>query len=130
LIDQPHPIDRHVGDRLKFLRVKAGLSQQAIAQKVGVTFQQVQKYEKGSNRVSASRLYEFTRVLGCEVQDFFSGIPDTGKSRTSLKNPSRLDYEILTLVDKLPDDHIRRQIRGLLTAITELPDDPLNDRLT
>ncbi|MGB1027750.1 MAG: helix-turn-helix domain-containing protein, partial [Rhodospirillaceae bacterium] len=63
-----HPIDKHVGRRIRLRRNIVGMSQQALAKGVGVTFQQVQKYERGSNRVSASRLYEIGKVLGVSVE--------------------------------------------------------------
>ena len=69
------PVDVHVGQRIRALRMQRGLSQQSLAHAAGLTFQQVQKYEKGANRVSASRLVEFAQVLGVEVGDFFEGAP-------------------------------------------------------
>ena len=69
------PVDVHVGQRIRALRMQRGLSQQSLAEAAGLTFQQVQKYEKGTNRVSASRLVEFAQVLGVEVGDFFEGAP-------------------------------------------------------
>lgn len=119
LKDQIHPVDIHVGDRLKFFRVQAGLSQQAIAKSVGLTFQQIQKYEKGTNRISASRLYEFSQILGHPVQDFFAGLKQGDP--TPLVAPSRLDYEILNLLGGLTDDRVKRQIRAMLSAMTERP---------
>ncbi len=69
----PHPVDIYVGLRLKHFRKLKGLSQNQLAEYFGLTFQQVQKYEKGSNRISASRLYEAAGILGVTVQDFFNG---------------------------------------------------------
>ncbi len=68
-----HPIDIHVGQRLKQQRVRLGLSQGALGKTVGVTFQQIQKYETGSNRVSASRLHELANVLAVGVGFFYEG---------------------------------------------------------
>jgi transcriptional regulator with XRE-family HTH domain len=73
--DQRHPVDVHVGDRLRTRRNARDLSQTALGDAVGVTFQQVQKYERGANRISASRLYEFAQVLAVEVGFFFEGMP-------------------------------------------------------
>lgn len=61
--DQPHPFDAHVGRRISIRRAALGLSQSALAVRIGVSFQQVQKYETGANRISASRLMEVSRVL-------------------------------------------------------------------
>ncbi|MFO1184507.1 MAG: helix-turn-helix transcriptional regulator [Bauldia sp.] len=114
---QMNPIDVHVGARLRLLRVKAKLSQQAIGKMLGLTFQQIQKYEKGTNRISASKLFELAGILDCSVQDFFAGLEETGGSRAQTHNPSRLDYEILVLLGRVPDNNLKRQIRGLLEAM-------------
>lgn len=74
------PVDAHVGQRLRLLRKERGLSQTALAARVGVTFQQIQKYETGKNRLSASRLYRLASVLGVDVSAFFDGLPDTVQS--------------------------------------------------
>jgi len=68
----PHPIDITVGQRLRMRRKLIGLSQENLAEKVGLTFQQVQKYERGVNRVSASRLAQFADILGVSVSFFFA----------------------------------------------------------
>src|SRR5262249_12677106 len=60
----PHPIDVHVGARIRLQRIMRGLTQSDLARRVGISFQSVQKYERGENRVSASRLHEFAQVLG------------------------------------------------------------------
>lgn len=75
----PDPVDVHVGKRMRLRRTLLGLSQEQLAAAVGVTFQQIQKYERGSNRVSASRLYDVARVLGVEISFFFE---DIGKDVT------------------------------------------------
>lgn len=75
----PHPVDVHVGKQLRVQRVIMGLSQEALARAVGITFQQVQKYERGVNRLSASRLFDFARVLGVPVSFFFEGY-DNGQA--------------------------------------------------
>lgn len=72
-----HPVDRHVGAAIRALRNKVGISQTALAEAIGVSFQQVQKYERGVNRVSASMLYDIACVLGVPIQLFFEGLPPT-----------------------------------------------------
>ncbi len=67
----PDPVDAHVGTRLRMRRSLLGLSQEKLADAVGITFQQIQKYERGTNRVSASRLYQFSRILDVQVSYFF-----------------------------------------------------------
>jgi transcriptional regulator with XRE-family HTH domain len=67
----PNFVDRHVGNRVRMRRLLVGMSQEKLGELLGITFQQIQKYEKGSNRVSASRLYQISRVLGVPVQYFY-----------------------------------------------------------
>jgi transcriptional regulator with XRE-family HTH domain len=71
--DAPHPVDVHVGERVKERRLELGMSQDKLATELGLTFQQVQKYERAANRISASRLYRMGRVLGVDVPYFFEG---------------------------------------------------------
>ncbi len=69
-------IDKYVGKQLRNRRTLLGLSQEKLADSVGVTFQQVQKYERGSNRISASRLYSFSKILDVSIDYFYDGISD------------------------------------------------------
>ena len=71
----PNFIDAHVGNRIRMRRQVTGMSQEKLGELLGITFQQVQKYEKGSNRISASRLYLTAKVLAVPVQFFFDEIP-------------------------------------------------------
>lgn len=73
----PNPIDVHVGNRVRMRRMLIGMSQEKLGEALGLTFQQVQKYEKGANRVSASRLYQMAISLGVPIQFFFDDIPTT-----------------------------------------------------
>ena len=72
----PHPVDIHVGRRLRLKRTFLGLSQESVGKQIGVTFQQIQKYERGINRMGASRLYDFAKALGVQVAYFFEGFGD------------------------------------------------------
>jgi len=78
--DNPNPIDIHVGNRIKLRRKNLGLSQNILAQKMGVTFQQIQKYEKGLNRIGASRLFDFSKVLNVSMDFFFADMPEDIKN--------------------------------------------------
>ena len=69
--DKPNPIDVHVGTRVRLRRTLLGMSQEKLGEAIGLTFQQVQKYERGANRVGASRLYDLSRVLDVPVSYFF-----------------------------------------------------------
>lgn len=76
-------IDIHVGNRLRQRRTLLGLNQQKLGESVGLTFQQVQKYERGANRIGASRLFDFSLVLGVAVEYFFEDMPPEVKDRTT-----------------------------------------------
>jgi transcriptional regulator with XRE-family HTH domain len=71
-----NPVDVHVGGRVRLRRMLMGMSQEKLGECLGLTFQQVQKYEKGANRIGASRLFELARILGVSVQYFFEELPD------------------------------------------------------
>jgi transcriptional regulator with XRE-family HTH domain len=73
---RPQDVDRHVGNRMRERRVMLGLTQQQMADLIGVTYQQAHKYEKGINRIAAGRLYNVARALGVEVGFFFEGLDD------------------------------------------------------
>src|SRR5688572_10163347 len=70
-----NPIDIHVGSRVRFRRMLLGMSQEKLGERLGLTFQQVQKYEKGINRIGASRLFDLAQVLGVPVQFFYDDAP-------------------------------------------------------
>ena len=72
----PNPIDQHVGRRIRLRRNRLGWSQTVLAEKLGVTFQQLQKYERGANRVSGSRLYDIAQALNISISYFFEDVPD------------------------------------------------------
>jgi transcriptional regulator with XRE-family HTH domain len=69
-------VDRHIGEKVRQRRLEIGMSQEKLAELLGVTFQQVQKYEKGVNRIAASRLYDMTKALDVSVGYFFEGLEE------------------------------------------------------
>ena len=75
---KPNPTDIHVGARVRLRRTMIGMSQEKLAGAIGLTFQQVQKYERGANRIGASRLYQLSNVLGVPVSFFFEDLPPAG----------------------------------------------------
>lgn len=80
----PNPIDRHVGSRVRMRRILLGMSQEKLGEALGLTFQQVQKYEKGTNRIGASRLQQISKTLNVPPSFFFDGAPnDDGTSSTT-----------------------------------------------
>lgn len=74
----PNPIDKHVGSRVRMRRMMLGMSQEKLGNSLGLTFQQVQKYEKGTNRIGASRLQQIAHILQVPVAFFFEGAPNVG----------------------------------------------------
>jgi transcriptional regulator with XRE-family HTH domain len=82
----PHPTDVHVGQRIRMRRIVIGLSQSDLGKTCGISFQQIQKYEKGNNRVSASRLEQFAKILDVPVSFFFEGRSSEGSKH---KNPTQ-----------------------------------------
>ena len=93
-----HPVDAHVGVRMRQRRTLLGMSQTKLGEAVGLTFQQVQKYEKGSNRISASRLYYTAKILGVPVQFFFEDLPGS-EERAAQDEPREQDTVLSSLMN-------------------------------
>ncbi len=92
-----HPVDAHVGKRIRHRRWMVGMTQQQLADKVGIKFQQIQKYETGMNRVSASRLWDIADALGVQIAFFFEGLTED-QAPTSAQGDILADKEALELV--------------------------------
>ena len=107
-----NPIDTHVGHRLKARRQLVGMSQEKLGQAVGVSFQQVQKYESGANRVGASRLMQLAKVLGTSVAYFFDGISQGGGKLAVAEEKSNIDETVFQ----------KKETIDLLKAYYALPD--------
>jgi len=80
-LPMPHPVDVHVGKRIRHRRWLVGMTQQQLAESVGIKFQQIQKYETGANRVSASRLWDIADALDVEVSFFFEGLDQESENK-------------------------------------------------
>jgi transcriptional regulator with XRE-family HTH domain len=93
-----HLVDAHVGKRIRHRRWMVGMTQQKLADKVGVKFQQIQKYETGMNRVSASRLWDISETLGVTIAFFFEGLQENGASLQVAGADLMADKEALELV--------------------------------
>lgn len=122
----PHKVDVHVGQRIRQRRWLAGMTQQKLAELVGIKFQQIQKYETGANRVSASRLWDIADALGVEVAHFFEGLEaEQGQSDTLPQNiPANLigDKEAMDLVRSyysIPE-HQRRRLFELARVLSDV----------
>jgi len=103
---QPSVVDKHVGARLRAARLEAGKSQTDVAEALGVTFQQVQKYEKGTNRISAGRLYELSRLFDVPVQSFLMA---SAVSRAGAANKHVAGFDPLTHFRGLRLHHEREE---------------------
>lgn len=123
----PSGIDRIVGQRLRWRRRELKLTQEQLGEKLGLTFQQVQKYEKGVNRISAGRLFEMSQVLGITMTYFYEGIDDMMPSpyrmavRENERPPSLpvMDGEAMDLVkafQKIDDKSLRRSLLETIRA--------------
>ena len=116
----PDPVDVHVGGRLRLRRTLMGLSQTDLAKSVGLTFQQVQKYESGANRVSASRLYHIAESLDVPVSFFFDDMPREGGLAEAPKAAFEPDRELLELTRNyraITDTEVRRGIYELVKRL-------------
>ncbi|MEL6168038.1 MAG: helix-turn-helix transcriptional regulator [Pseudomonadota bacterium] len=118
-----HPVDVHVGKRVRHRRWMVGMTQQQLAEKVGIKFQQIQKYETGMNRVSASRLWDISEALGVPVSFFFEGL-DGDKAATPESVPGDImaDKEALELIRSyyaIPETQ-RRRLFELARVLSEV----------
>jgi len=116
----PNPVDRHVGLRIRFRRKELGISQEKLADSIGLTFQQVQKYERAANRVSASKLWEVARALNTSINYFYVGLPADGEMRgpdvISLEDflMSSEGAELARYFPQIQQAGVRRQILELV----------------
>lgn len=123
------PIEAELGSRLKQSRMLAGMSQTMLAEKLGVSFQQIQKYEMGANRISASRLYRISRLLGLPLAYFFEGNDKPGPaaptSRSSAKSHDRPagdvarreTLELVRAYQGITDEKSRLAVRKLVRTL-------------
>lgn len=122
-----NPVDVHVGSRVRLRRMLLGMSQEKLGEHLGLTFQQVQKYEKGINRIGASRLFDLSQVLGVPVQFFYeelavSGAPETGFGERPVESyaveflGSREGLELNKAFARITDSKVRRSIVDLVRA--------------
>ena len=116
-IRSPHPVDIHVGARIRLRRQQCGMSQGRLGDRLGLTFQQVQKYEKGSNRVSASKLWSLAGILGVTISWFFeeyaSPLPDGP--------PQRDAGRMYSAFNGIKNNGTRRCVVALCRAVSESP---------
>lgn len=119
-----NPIDAHVGARLRLRRTLAGMSQTELGSKIGLTFQQIQKYEKGANRIGAGRLFQFAEILGVPPSFFFDGLPAGPAANADgsevMEAPvlSRDSMELLRAYNSIPNENVRRRILALVRSMS------------
>lgn len=124
----PHPIDIHVGTRLRLRRALLGMSQENLGEAIGITFQQVQKYERGANRISASRLFDLSRVLDVPVSFFFDDMPGSVTGGKPAPEPvpaagepdpmqKRETLELVRAYYRITDPGVRRRIFELTKTL-------------
>ncbi|MFN3701260.1 MAG: helix-turn-helix domain-containing protein [Alphaproteobacteria bacterium] len=118
------PVDKHVGSRLRIRRSLLGLSQEKLADKVGITFQQVQKYERGTNRISSSRLYQFSKILGVPVEYFFGEMDKNLDKATNLAYGMADNAQEGFAAEENDDEDImqRKETLKLVRAYYSIPD--------
>ena len=127
----PNPVDLHVGGRVRMRRKMLGVSQERLAEALGLTFQQVQKYERGANRISASKLYEIARFLSAPIAYFFEGLgdPAAGAAGAGLDDASEQHVhgflmtseglELAAAFPRIGRARLRRRILDLVRSLTE-----------
>lgn len=131
---QPHPVDVHVGSRVRLRRTLLGMSQQKLAEAIGLTFQQVQKYEKGANRIGSSRLYQLSKVLDISIAYFFEDFQGPASNRQpglaeappmGFRHDPLVRRETLELVRayyKITDSSVRKRLFDLTKSLAEIAD--------
>lgn len=120
----PNPVDRHVGLRIRMRRKELGISQERLAEAVGLTFQQIQKYERAANRVSASKLWELARALRTNIAYFYEGLTEMeadhlprDRMQDFLLTPEGL--ELAATFPRVASLRLRRKVLELVRALVD-----------
>lgn len=130
MAEKRNPIDAHVGSRLRLRRTLMGMSQEKLGEAVGLTFQQIQKYEKGANRIGASRLFQFAQILEVPPSFFFDDLPNVPSSEaaSSLSEPEaepfrhdpmmkRETLELVRAYYRISDPGVRKRVFELVKSV-------------
>ena len=129
----PNPIDRHVGSRVRMRRMLIGMSQEKLGEALGLTFQQVQKYEKGTNRIGASRLHRIASVLGVPIEFFYEGAPHGSAAASGFAESPSSTYmpdflssnegvQLVKAFLAIKDPKIRRKVVELIAVLASEED--------
>jgi transcriptional regulator with XRE-family HTH domain len=137
--ESPHPVDTHVGQKVRQRRMLVGMSQEKLASALGLTFQQVQKYERGANRISASKLHEVARTLKVPISYFFEGLDPVSEAAANTPAPGlgesaqagfevhnlerRETLELIRAYYRINDPAVRRRVYELIKSISNSADD-------
>ena len=114
----PHHVDVHVGKNVRLRRRQLDMTQKELADLLGISFQQVQKYERGTNRIGASRLWQISKILDIHVRYFFEGLdPHMQDFDNSDKSQS---HEMARLINAIPNDDVKNQVLNLIKACQEI----------
>jgi transcriptional regulator with XRE-family HTH domain len=131
---RPNPVDVHVGARVRLRRTLLGMSQEKLGDAIGLTFQQVQKYERGANRIGSSRLFDLSRVLDVPIEFFFDEMPgdvaanSPAQTRGMAEEPvsyeldpmaKRETLELVRAYYKITDPRVRRRVFELVKALSK-----------
>lgn len=131
---KPNPVDQHVGSRVRLRRMLLGMSQERLGESMGLTFQQVQKYEKGVNRIGASRLFQISKILDVPVQFFFEEAPHSDRRTTPGMAEADSEAFILEFLNsreglelnrafvKIADPKVRKSVVDLVRALSASAD--------
>jgi transcriptional regulator with XRE-family HTH domain len=127
----PNPVDRHVGLRIRLRRKELGVSQERLAESIGLTFQQVQKYERAANRVSASKLWQVAHALQTSVAYFYEGLAEpTASGQNKPASPSVQDflmtpegYQLASLFPRIRRPRLRKRVVELVRSMVEEEDE-------
>jgi transcriptional regulator with XRE-family HTH domain len=123
---QANPIDAQVGNRVRIRRMLIGMSQEKLGDHLGLTFQQVQKYEKGVNRVGAGRLYEISRILGVPINFFYEGVASAQEPGEQRNTPPVMEFvssgeglQLSVAFMKIKDPKVRKRMLDLVKSLAE-----------
>ena len=124
---QPNFIDVQVGNRIRIRRILIGMSQEQLGDLLGLTFQQIQKYEKGVNRIGAGRLYEVARILNVQMNFFYGGLAEalpSDANETDISVPHVMEFvssgeghELAVALVKIKDASVRKRVLDLVKAL-------------
>ncbi len=130
----PHPVDIHVGSRLRLRRTLQGMTQNTLAKALGLSFQQIQKYERGTNRIGSSRLYQFSQILDAPIAYFFKGAPKVGDAQpretgggesqagrnAAAFQSKRETLELVRAYTRISDSNTRKRLLNVAKAMAKI----------